>query len=207
VNVKKNAHNKIPFYPQKWDLSQWKEMGFESYADAEYWERSSCGALCLKMVVDALLAEHGRSLSSPVSEFIKRGVSIGAYSDELGWLHKGMIEFAALYGVSAKAHRHAKPLALKEFLSKGYLPIVSIKVGFVPKKRLRERILFWRKLGDHLALLVGYEEENGKLLGFYVNHTSIYGPWNWEQHFVPIDMFKKGFTGSCVVVGEPEDRL
>ncbi len=194
-------HAKIPFYPQKWDLSQWQDLGFVSLEDATYWERSSCGVLCLKMAVDAFLTEQNKPLSSPINEFIKQGVAVGAYTDALGWFHRGLIELAARYGIKARAYRNVTPKQLKEFLSKGSLLIVSIKVGFVPKKRLRERILFWRKIGGHLALLVGFEESDGKLRGFYINHTSIRKDWNWEQEFIPLEKFKKGFTGSCVAVG------
>jgi len=200
--MKSVLHTNIPFYPQKWDLSKWQELGFDSYEDAQYWERSSCGALCLKMAIDSFLMERGEPLSLPINKFIQQGVAVGAYNDALGWMHKGLTDLAQSYGVSAKAHRNVKLEKLKEFLSKGYLPIISIKVGFVPKKRLRERILFWRKFGGHLALAVGFEEEEGKLRGFYVNHTSIRENWNWEQHFIPLVKFKHGFTGSCVVVGE-----
>lgn len=195
-------HSDIPFYPQKWDLPRWRELGFKSYEDAEYWERSSCGALCLKMAVDAFLNEKHKPLSSPISELIQQGVSLDAYSDALGWMHKGLVAMSNEYGIPARAYKFRKPSDIHNFLAQGGLPIVSIKVGFVPKKRLRERILFWRKFGGHLALAIGFEEEKGKLLGFYVKHTSIRKDWNWEQKFIPLRMFKQGFTGSCVVVGE-----
>ena len=79
---------------------------------------------------------------------------------------------------------------LKQFLDNGALPIVSIKWAFKPTKTLKEKLLFWKKSGGHLALVVGYEEK-----GFYVNHTSITEGFNWENRLIPLDEFKKGFTG------------
>jgi len=55
-----------PFYAQKWDLSKWRELGFDSQKDAKYWEASSCGILCLKMAMDAILSERSQPPSSAV---------------------------------------------------------------------------------------------------------------------------------------------
>lgn len=194
--MKKN----VPFYSQKWDLSRWREFGFESYEDAEHWERSSCGVLCLKMAIDAFLMERGEQVSPPVSEYIRKGVAIGAYTEQNGWSHDGLVRLAGVFGFSAKNYEGVKVGDLKRMLEQGRLPIVSIKWAFENTRSLKEKLLFWKKFGGHLALVVGFEEEKKSLIGFYVHHTSIQADYNRPYEFVSLERFKSGFTGRCIVV-------
>lgn len=189
-----------PFYPQKWELSKWKELGFESFKDAEYWEKSSCGVLSLKMAIDSFLLKQGKSLSPSIAVYIKKGIEINAYTDLVGWIHKGLAQLAREFGFEAVDCR-ADAKKIYSFLKENSLPIISIRWAFKNNKSLREKIMFWRKSNcGHLALAVGFEEENGRLKGFYVHHTSIIPEYNWQYRFIPIKEFKKGFTGRCIAI-------
>lgn len=190
----------VPFYPQKWDLSQWKDLGFESLEDAKYWEKSSCGILCLKMAIDGFLSGQGKLFSPSIAEYIKKGVEIGAYKDSVGWSHNGLARLAKEFGFSADNREGVSLAELREALKQNFLPIISIKWAFENYKTLREKILFWKKFGGHLALVVGFEEENGKLKGFYVHHTSIRSEYNWQYKFLPLQKFEQGFTGRCIMI-------
>lgn len=192
----------IPFYPQKWNLSDWRALGFDNYADAEYWEKSSCGVLCLKMAIDAFLNEQGKPKSPSISEYIKKGVEIGAYTDALGWNHAGLVRLAQYFGIPATAHKIFNTQEIKDALLRNCLCIISIKWAFKPRKSLKEKIFPWKKIGGHLALVVGFKEEGGILSGFYVNHTSILQEYNWENTFIPIKKFREGFTDRGIVIGE-----
>ena len=190
----------VPFYPQKWDLSQWRDLGFESFEDAEYWERSSCGILCLKMAIDAFLQSKAKPLSPSISEYIKKGVTIGAYKNSTGWSHNGLAQLAKEFGFSGVNRENVSVAELCEALKQNFLPIISIKWAFENYKTLKEKILFWKKFGGHLALVVGFEEENGKLTGFYVHHTSLRPEYNWQYKFLPLQKFEQGFTGRCIMI-------
>ena len=194
------AKGAVPFYSQKWDLAKWKESGFDSFEDAQYWEKSSCGVLCLKMAVDTFLLSRGEPVSVPIVEYIKRGVEIGAYKDSVGWSHEGLARLVKVFGFSAVNRGRVSATELRETLKRGSLPTVSIKWAFEVDKSLKEKLLFWKKLGGHLALVVGYGEEFGQK-GFYVHHTSILEDYNWPNRFVSEQVFIQAFTGRCVVVG------
>lgn len=195
-----NLIHKTPFYPQKWDLSRWQDLGFESLEDAKYWEKSSCGVLCLKMAIDGFLQELNKPRSPSISGYIKKGVKIGAYKDSTGWSHSGLVDLAKEFGFLAVAPKNIEPNELLEILKQNFLPIISIKWAFENDRTPKERILFWKKLGGHLALVVGYKNDGGKLKGFYVHHTSILAEYNWRYKFVPIEKFKKGFTRRCIII-------
>ncbi|MBP9782341.1 MAG: C39 family peptidase [Candidatus Pacebacteria bacterium] len=189
-----------PFYSQKWDLSQWKNLGFESFEDAKYWEKSSCGILCLKMAIDAFLQSKAKPLSPSIAQYIKKGVEIGAYKDSTGWSHGGLARLAKEFGFSGVNRENVSATELREALKQNFLPLISIKWAFENYKTLKEKILFWKKFGGHLALIVGFEEENGKLKGFYVHHTSIRSEYNWQYKFLSLQKFEQGFTGRCIII-------
>ncbi|MCR4313681.1 MAG: hypothetical protein NUV84_00335 [Candidatus Uhrbacteria bacterium] len=189
---------RVPLYTQCWDLDAWQDLGYANREDAEYWQRSSCGILCVKMVMDGL---REGAVPHTIKELIDIGVANGAYADATGWSHDGLVEL--LQSFSFVAQRGSFSVgALREALASGALPIVSIKWAFQNTKTLKERILFWKKYGGHLAVLVGYEEERGHLTGFYVHHTSKIFEQNWEARFVPLKKFLKGYTGRGILVGQ-----
>ncbi len=183
--------NEIPFYSQYWDLDRWAEMGFKDRKEAEYWQESSCGILCLQMVLEGL----GLVQNIPIINLIRTGAEIGAYTHEKGWSHKGLVRLADRFGVKAISKEKLSTDALKGFLDTGRLPIVSIKWAFRDTKSLRERLFFWKRYGGHLALLIGYDET-----GFIVHHTSIRKEYNWEARQIPFADFERGFTGRAVMI-------
>ena len=189
----------VLFYGQNWNAAEWQELGFGNYKDAEYWKEYSCGVVCLKMAVDTILMDKSRPISPNISEYIKAGVRIGAYSERNGWIHAGLVRLAKHFGVSATAQSHIDVNQLKEMLLQNTLPIISIKWAFKNIRSLKERVFFWKKYGGHMALLVGFEDEHS-LKGFYVHHTSDSDEYNWQYRFIPIDTFKQAFTGRCIAV-------
>lgn len=189
--------HKTPFYSQKWNLNDWQKLGFKSYEGAEYWEKSSCAILCLKMIVDSIYSENTDSIFA----IINKGLELDAYTDKNGWSHNGIVKLAEHYGLKAVASEKLKPEDIKKALQEGSFIIVSIKWAFENYKTFKEKILFWKKYGGHLALVVGYKEENNKSESFYVHHTSIRDEYNWENRLIPLDEFIRGFTGRGIVVG------
>lgn len=129
----------MPFYLQKWDLSQWQNLGFESFEDAQHWEKSSCGILCLKMTIDAHLLTKAKSLSLSIAEYIKKGVAIGAYIDSVGWSHNGLAQLTKEFGFEAFNRKRVSAAELREALKQNFLPIVSIKWAFEDYKSLKEK--------------------------------------------------------------------
>ncbi|MFH0852345.1 MAG: hypothetical protein V1845_01975 [bacterium] len=190
----------VPFYSQKWDVSEWQKLGFDNYQNAEYWEKSSCGILCLKMAIDFFLMKKGEEMSQSVADYIKVGLELNAYTDSEGWNHNGLVKIANRFGFKGSA-KNVKIKGLQNMLKSNALPIISIKWAFKNNKSLKERIIFWRKVGGHLALVTGFEEDEGHALkGFYVHHTSILLEYNWQHKFIQLEQFKGAFTGRCVEV-------
>ncbi|MDP3880894.1 MAG: hypothetical protein Q8Q32_01785 [bacterium] len=191
----------IPFYSQNWDLDNWQALGYKNKDDAQYWERSSCGILCAKMAMDSFLSQRGDELTPPIKEIIGLGVKQGAFSDATGWSHQGLAKLIEGFGFKATP-RTMNSDQLKEAIENNSIPIISIKWAFNNKKSLKERILFWKKYGGHLGVITGFEEENGKITGFYVHHTSKRKEQNWQNRLLPVKDFLKGYTGRGILVSE-----
>jgi len=185
----------VPFHSQKWNLTQWKLLGFTSEEEATYWERSCCGILCLQMAVEYL-----KEKSYTTRELITKGQELGAYTDVNGWSHQGLVELAKQLGLEAKAGRYT-PEQIEQELAAGNLIIVSIKWGFRSEKSVKERILFWKKYGGHLALVIGVEKEGNEIKHFIVHHTSIRKNYNWSSKPIPLAQFKEGYTGRAIILG------
>jgi len=152
------------------------------------------------MAIDAFRKEAGAPLSPALSEYIKKGCAIGAYTDKTGWYHDGLVRLASFYGAKAFREAHVRPARVKELLDKGYLVIFSLKVAFINTKTFKERLTFWKKRGGHLALAISSGSQNDTP-GFIVHHTSIREHFNWPHRFVPLQMFKAGFCGNIIVIG------
>ncbi|MEK7124864.1 MAG: hypothetical protein AAB864_00465 [Patescibacteria group bacterium] len=152
------------------------------------------------MAIDAFLLGQAKPLSPSISEYIKKGVEIGAYKDPAGWNHSGLAQLAKEFGFSAENREGVNPAELHEALKQHFLPIISVKWAFENYRTLKEKVLFWKKFGGHLALVVGFEEESGELKGFYIHHTSTRPEYNWQYKFLPLQKFEQGFTGRCIMV-------
>jgi hypothetical protein len=183
---------KVPFYPQIWDLEKWHDLGFKSRDEAIYWQNSSCGILCLKMAIEGIT---GSEIDS-ISEIIQKGETLGAYSHAHGWSHQGLSNISRQYGIHGIVQEKMTHNDMVKFLDQGALPIVSIKWAFENKKTLKERFMFWKKDGGHLALVIGYEKDKG----FYVHHTSITEGFNWENKLIPFADFNQAFTGRGIIL-------
>lgn len=184
----------VPFHSQHWDLGKWHELGFKDHEDAEYWMWSCCGVLCVQMAAEYFLGKEFQT-----SALIRQGQKLRAYTHKEGWSHAGLVKLANDLGLDAAAGVYSTP-TLAEHITNGGLAIVSIKRGFERAKTLRERILFWKKYGGHLALVIGVKESKGKLEGFYVHHTSARAEYDWVNRFVPLTDFTRGYTGRAIVI-------
>ncbi len=187
----------VPFHPQKWDLSTWKQMGYLNEDDARYWEKSCCGILCLQMAFEYYF---GKKINTRA--LIEEGRALNGYTDATGWSHAGLVTLAKDHGVLADSVS-VSPQQIASEIELGSLVIISIKWGFRSDKTARERVLFWKKYGGHLALVIGVKKTEEKLEGFYVHHTSIREGYNWESRFVSVEDFQKGYTGRAIILPDP----
>ena len=135
----------------------------------------------------------GRKIKT--QELIKNGLDINAYGHRNGWEHESIKKLANNLGLNTEIHSGSSLEELRSLIDRGFLVIVSIKWAFQDKKFLKERIVFWKKYGGHMALVIDYKKD-----GFLVHHTSTKPEYNWENKLVPYRDFENSFTGRCIAL-------
>lgn len=73
----------VPFYSQFSDIS------------SPNWQRVGCGIASLAMLIDFYSGDV-----EPVDELLNRGIKIGAFLTDAGWIHQGLINLAGKYNLS-----------------------------------------------------------------------------------------------------------
>lgn len=173
----------MPFYSQRINVS-----------DA-HWKERACGILSLKMVLDFL-----GTTTPPSDEFIKEGISAGAYG-EWGWTHTGLVSVAAQFGIpmKQKEFRSQDPREAEELLKEGINELVlSIEKG---KPVLISAIKKWVETKKfHMMVLVGFEMDGGVLRGFYYHDPDAYIESEGKDQFAPIETFKKHWRRMAIFV-------
>ena len=76
----------VPFYSQFADIS------------SPRWQKVGCGIASLAMVIDYYSDE-----SISVDNLLQKGIAVGAYLDNAGWIHAGLIGLSKAYGLSGES--------------------------------------------------------------------------------------------------------
>ncbi len=77
----------VPFYSQFNDIT------------SEGWKKVGCGIASLAMIIE--FYEPGEI---NVDALLKEGISAGAYLDDAGWIHGGLISLSKKYGLNGESH-------------------------------------------------------------------------------------------------------
>lgn len=186
-----------------------KEVPYFSQYDEdipEEWRKRSCGITSLRMALGAALP--GVPLPT-VRELIEEGVESGAYIENVGWSHQGLVNLAEKYGARAfrgeyrmRPQRYL-PNMLKSFLNKFLLSrgvatlYASIEVGLVPIVSVTVE----GKADTHLVPLVGFGSEGGEVGFYYHEPAAEPGQADAQFRFMNIKDFSKRWRRLAIFVG------
>jgi uncharacterized protein YvpB len=159
---------KVPFFSQFADISSPK------------WRGIGCGVTSL-----AMLIEFYEPDSVTVDQLLSRGISSGAYLQNAGWKHQGLIDLSRRYGLGGKAYdlsnksKATALLKLKEQLADGPV-MVSVHYKFDPTSTI-----------PHLAVINGiengmvyYNDPAGKKGGEKISEEKFLKAW--KKRFIVI---------------------
>jgi ABC-type bacteriocin/lantibiotic exporter with double-glycine peptidase domain len=77
-----------------------REIAFisqHSDIDDPTWRYRGCGIAALKMLMNYWHAEHEANSSPDTNELLEAGLKLGAYLENIGWSHRGLINIAKKY--------------------------------------------------------------------------------------------------------------
>lgn len=182
----------IPFYSQKVNWAG-EDSGFPNAEEVEKWQSNCCGIACARMVIDFFT---GRRVG--YWELLQQGLQRKAYND-IGWIHQGLVDLTAQYGVRGRAFRGRDLADLVEAVDRESLCIASVSAGFRGglKKAGTEEVF---GKGGHLV--VAFRNSSGRLS---CHHPSSIDEWNKEDWVVSEEAWRRSFSGGFMEFsGRPE---
>ena len=165
----------IPFY------SQFKDIHSPS------WQKVGCGITSLAMVID-----YYSTTNISVDSLLKQGISAGAYDNDSGWIHQGLILLSNKYGLQGNSYNVSSSnkeesfSKLKSYLDNGPV-IVSVHYKFDPKSPI-----------PHLVVLDGIKDN----IIYYNDPAAKVG-----QKTISISDFQKGWKKKFIVIRPIEKDL
>lgn len=186
----------IPFYSQQVSEQTYQQDGFRSFEEALSWEKRGCGIASVRMVIDGFQNKKGLSHCERQGAMIHKGLEKNAYKENIGWIHQGLCNIAADYGVKGEAFRGQDVETLQRRIESGNPCIASVTPRFVGGQPIDSEGREVWGTGGHLIVVLGTLVEDGILKAFIVNHPSCFDFCNWENMIVDIERFKASFSGN-----------
>lgn len=188
----------IPFYTQRVTEETWKTDGFLDFEEGLGWEKRGCGIASLRMVIDGFLQQENKLVCEGQGTMIHKGLAKEAYKPGVGWIHQGLADMAAEYGLMGIAHRGKSALDVVSAIMEGMPCIISVSPRFAGGKPDDDGNIY--KKGGHLVVAYGCElDEMGEPVAFLVHHPSCFLEYNWEAHWANIEEFETSFSGNYIV--------
>ncbi len=183
----------MPFYSQmvNWDN---EDSGFPDPHAVEQWEANCCGIACLRMILAyyGVSSDHNRT---SYWNLLQAGLARGAYSDK-GWIHRGLLDMAAEFGVRGTCHRQVDMAHVVEAIRRGSVCIVSVTRYFLGGTPGADGSPLPR--GGHLVVAYDLAERDGGQPAIVCNHPSSGRPWNMPAWTVEREKWERSFSGAYV---------
>lgn len=155
------ANRTVPFYSQFKDISSPK------------WKKVGCGIASLAMII-----EYYNHDDISVNELLQEGISAGAYLDDAGWIHKGLIDLSKVYGLVGETYDYKKLsyenayAEITRALNEGPV-IASVHYEFDPQSTIPHLVVINRIEGE----LVYYNDPAAKKGDIPISKEKFLAAW------------------------------
>lgn len=178
---------KVPYYSQYIDV-----------VDRE-WQSRACGVACLKMLLGAQVVR-----TPSIDEMIRQGEAIGAYSPS-GWTHEGLIALGRKYYTKLSRAEWRQDSLSRQNDVRDMIPqnqktadqLNEEGIVFLISELRSGHPLIVSAIKNfevvdkfHMVVLTGFEEEDGKVTGFYYHDSDTHHRGEGKNIFVPIETFQ-----------------
>lgn len=175
-------------------LSQYKDV------HDPYWQPRSASIVCLKMVLDYYRKGDNHDIPT-IENLIKEGYLIGGFGVD-GWMHDAIVILAHNHGFSAY-RQEFRSMDIDYESKKTHEGIFQSKLTQDGIEKILDYInadqpviiSAVKKFQDedkfHTIVVHGYEQKNGKVLGFYYHDPDSLVRSDGERQFVDIKSFEK----------------
>ena len=185
----------IPFYTQGVKEDTWEAEGFTDFEDAKSWEQRGCGIASLRMIVDGFCPSQ---TCGHQGVMIYRGVAAEAYKPGVGWIHRGLADMAATYGIRGVAYREKAIADVVGALRKDCPCILSVTPRYEGGKPDADGNI--RPKGGHLVVAYGFEEnEKGEVEAILTHHPSCFDEYSKAAWWVTAADMEVSFSGNFIM--------
>ncbi|WMI81371.1 hypothetical protein [Anaerotignum sp. MB30-C6] len=187
----------IPFYTQRVTEESWETDGFFDFREGLCWQMKGCGIASFRMIIDGFLQKEGKPCCERQGTMVHKGLTQGAYKPGVGWIHQGLADMSADYGLVGIAHRGKDAWDMVEAIMEGMPCIISVSPRFAGGKPDEDGNISPK--GGHLVVAYGCElDGEGKPVAFLVHHPSCFLENNWAAHWVSMEEFEASFSGNYI---------
>ncbi|MCI2055807.1 MAG: hypothetical protein LKJ86_01540 [Oscillibacter sp.] len=187
----------VPFRNQYVCAENYRAEGYHSLEEGLFWAERSCGIASVRMVIDAIRALHGLPVCPCQAEVLRRGLELEAYQKGVGWIHRGLVELAAEYGISGECRRGGTTKDVCDEIEHGNVCIVSVSPHFSGGLPREDGTPTPR--GGHLIVPYGFYTEEGELTGLLTRHPDCFPEYIQPEYSVSIQRFDASFSGNYLV--------
>ncbi|KKQ94444.1 MAG: hypothetical protein UT66_C0017G0007 [candidate division CPR2 bacterium GW2011_GWC1_39_9] len=186
------------------DDPKWKDFGYKTKKDYEFWSLRLCGIASLKMILDYYKLTNNKK----VAELTNEGVELGGYViydnkgnlEDKGWFYKPLVELGKKYGLKGYSSSYLSANHLCSLIFTNKLVIASVNPCIIRFDKLKGS----ESPGGHLVVVFGFKIKDGRLVGFYINNPSGKKDETRVKVYIPINTFKNAFDKKGMVFWKQE---
>lgn len=197
----------VPFYSQRLAPKNMGEQGFEDHEEAVFWSKRMCALACLQMVLGAFAKD--RPVPS-LAQLLDKGLAQGAYLRGAGWIHQGVVDMAADFGMRGFCEsigHDAQKLA--SYIEAGSIVLASVTPDFKGGEQYRapDGTRRHRARGGHIVVLYGMQKDDatGTVASFRVHHPHYRADLEYAARDISVSSFLDSFSdkGTIMVFAKP----
>ncbi|MDR3125512.1 MAG: hypothetical protein LBU20_00330 [Candidatus Nomurabacteria bacterium] len=171
------------------DDPNWRDFGFATTADYDFWSWRICGLMCVKAVLDAYhLAER-----ETVASLTEKGVALGGYKvkQDEGWFYAPLVKLARSFGLMGQVYGALSLEEIATAILDNHFIIASVHPGVIRGDLDRNP----HDGKGHLVLTHGFRWDGVAISGFFINNPSGRTAKTQQKAFIPIKNFREAFAG------------
>jgi hypothetical protein len=170
------------------DDPKWRDFGFKTKKDYEFWSWRICGLMCFKVALNALGVARGET----VAALTEKGAALGGYDavSDKGWFYAPLIKLAKTYDIDGKVHGRLSVEEIAAGVLANQFFIASVHPDVIRGDLAKDP----HDSKGHLVLVSGFRFGANGVEGFYIENPS--GRKSSTQHhaFIAINHFNEAFA-------------
>ncbi|MFA6282736.1 MAG: hypothetical protein WC633_01250 [Desulfurivibrionaceae bacterium] len=172
---------------------------------ADRWSRDGCGIASIKCAITSHKRRTDSNFGLPsVATMAEVGVASGGYLNNVGWIHRYLVELAREVGLLSKNVVFEHHLCLCDAVRREQMPIASVTYRFRGGEEVVDASGKTRRLGKggHLVVITGFVWKGGRCDGFLIDDPQdlVLVDDDCSTQIVSVGDFEKSYSKKAIYV-------